>query len=41
MKESQVATTEKYIMTTAKEATDKDFEQMTASYFAFGTFVGI
>jgi hypothetical protein len=28
MKESQVATTEKYIMTTAKEATDKDFEQM-------------
>jgi hypothetical protein len=28
MKESQVTTTEKYITTTAKQATDKDFEQM-------------
>jgi len=28
MKESQVATTEKYIMTTAKEPTDNDFERM-------------
>jgi hypothetical protein len=28
MKESQAKTTEKYIMTTAREATDKDFEQM-------------
>ena len=28
MKESEVATTEKYIMTTAKEPTDNDFERM-------------
>src|SRR5258708_17125409 len=28
MKESQVATTEKYIMTTSKEPTDNDFERM-------------